>query len=78
MYGIATMIRGYLIMRSGYFPKVFGVLFMIAGAGFFLRTWTFILAPRYSSELMLVPMAAAGIPFMLWLLIRGVRRPLSP
>jgi hypothetical protein len=74
MYGIATMIRGYLIMRSGYFPSVFGVLFIIGGAGFFLRTWTFILAPAYGSDLMLLPMAAAGIPFMLWLLIRGPKR----
>lgn len=73
MYGIATMLRGYLIMRSGYFPKVFGVLFIIGGAGFFLRTWTYILAPRYGSNLMLLPMAAAGVPFMLWLLIRGVK-----
>lgn len=74
LYGIATMIRGYLIMRSWYFPKAFGVLFIIGGAGFFLRTATFILAPRYSTDLMLLPMAAAGIPFMLWLLIRGVKQ----
>jgi hypothetical protein len=73
LYGIATMIRGYLIMRSGYFPKVFGWLFMLGGAGFFLRTATYVLAPAYSSELMLLPIAAAGIPFMLWLLIRGVK-----
>jgi hypothetical protein len=72
LYGIATMIRGYLIMRAPYFPSVFGVLFIIAGAGFVLRTSTFILAPAYSSYLMLLPMAVAGIPFMLWLLIRGV------
>jgi hypothetical protein len=71
MYGIATMLRGYLIARSGYFPKVFGVLFMIGGAGFFLRCATYILAPRYSSPLMLMPMAAAGIPFMIWLLARA-------
>ena len=40
LYGIATMIRGYLIMRSGYFPAVFGV----AGAGFFIHTATFLRA----------------------------------
>jgi hypothetical protein len=74
LYGTATMIRGFLIMRSGYFPKVFGVLFVIGGAGFFLRTTTFLLAPAYSSQLLLLPMAAAGIPFMLWLLIRGPKR----
>jgi hypothetical protein len=73
LYGIATMIRGYLIMRSGYFPRVFGWLFMLGGAGFFLRTTTYVLMPAYSSELMLLPIAAAGIPFMFWLLIRGVK-----
>ena len=70
LYGIATMIRGYLIARAGYIPRVFGVLFILGGAGFFLRTTTFLLAPRYSSDVMLLPMAAAGIPFMLWLLLR--------
>jgi hypothetical protein len=73
LYGIATMIRGYLIMRSGYFPSLFGVLFIIGGAGFFLRTATYILAPGYSSDVMLLPMAVAGIPFMLWLVTRGPR-----
>jgi hypothetical protein len=73
LYGIATMIRGYLIMRSGYFPRIFGVLFIIGGAGFFLRTATYVLAPAYGTDLMLLPMAAAGIPFMLWLLIRGLK-----
>lgn len=70
LYGTATAIRGYLIMRSGYLPRVFGVLFMIGGVGFFVRTWTFILAPAYSSELLLMPMALAGIPFTFWLLLR--------
>ncbi len=74
LYGIATMIRGWLIERSGYFPRIFGILFIIGGAGFFLRSLTFILAPRYSSGLMLLPMAVAGIPFLVWLLVRAPSR----
>ena len=65
------MIRGYLIVRSGYFPAVFGVLFLIGGAGFFLRTATFLLAPSYSSGYLLLPLAVAGVPFMVWLFLRG-------
>lgn len=72
MYGIATMIRGYLIMRSGYLPRVLGILFIIGGAGFFLRSATYILAPSYSSPVLLMPMALAQIPMMLWLLFRGI------
>jgi len=72
LYGTASMIRGYLIARSTYLPRILGVLFMIGGAGFFLRSATYILAPKYSSPLLLIPMALAGIPMMAWLLFRGI------
>jgi hypothetical protein len=73
LYGIASVIRGYLIARSTYLPRILGVLFIIGGAGFFMRSATYLLAPKFSSPLWLMPMALAGIPMMLWLLIRGVR-----
>jgi len=66
------MIRGYLIMRSHYLPSALGVLLMIGGACFFLRSTTYLLAPAYSSPLLLMPMALAGIPMMVWLLARGI------
>ena len=72
LYGIASMIRGYLIARSTYLPRILGILFIIGGAGFFLRSATHLLAPEYSSWLLLLPMAFAGIPTMAWLLIRGI------
>ena len=71
-YGIASMLRGYLIARSGYLPRFIGVLFIIGGASFFLRSITYIVAPSYSSALMLLPMAPAGLALMGWLLFRGV------
>ena len=73
LYGIETMIRGYLFLRSTYLPRILGALLIVGGAGFFLRTTTYLLAPRYSSPLMLLPMALAGVPLLLWLLIRGGR-----
>jgi hypothetical protein len=72
MYGIASMIRGYLITRSRYLPRFIGVLLMIGGAGFFLRSATYVLAPSFSSGFLLLPMILAGIPLTAWLLIRGV------
>ena len=74
MYGIATMLRGYLIAKSGYLPKLIGILFMIGGAGFFLRSAAFLLAPTYSSSLFLMPLALASIALTAWLLTRGVDR----
>ncbi|HYC91024.1 MAG TPA: DUF4386 domain-containing protein [Thermoanaerobaculia bacterium] len=72
MYGIASMIRGYLIARSGYLPRVLGILLVAGGAGFLMRSVTYIIAPSLSSPLLLLPMALAGIPLMAWLLFRGV------
>ena len=74
MYGIATAIRGYLMTRSGYFPKVIGILMMIGGGGFILRTITMLLAPSLSSPILLIPMAFGGIPLMLWMLYAGLRQ----
>ena len=72
LYGTASMTRGYLIARSTYLPRVLGVLLVIGGACFFLRSATYVLAPKYSSPLLLVPMALAGITMMGWLLFRGI------
>ena len=73
MYGIASMIRGYLIARSGYLPRILGILLVIGGAGFFLRSTTYLIAPSLSSPILLLPMAVAGLPLMAWLLFRGIR-----
>lgn len=75
MYGIASTIRGYLIARSGYLPRVLGILLMLGGVGFFLRSTTYLLAPSLSSPLLLLPMAPAMISLMAWLLFRGIRSP---
>ncbi len=72
MYGIASMIRGYLIARSRYLPRLLGILLLIGGAGFFVRSATFLLAPAYSSSLLLLPMILAMISLTAWFLVRGV------
>lgn len=77
-YGTASAIRGFLIMRSGYLPKVLGILLMIGGAGFILRSFAYILVPQYGSPLMLIPMGIAGIPLTFWLLFKGVKREAVP
>ncbi len=71
-YGLATIIRGYLVYRSGYLPRVLGALFMIGGAGFLLSNALFVLAPSYATQRLLFAMAPAGAAMLLWLLVKGV------
>ena len=74
-YGVACVLRGYLIFRSGYLPKAIGALFALAGLGFVTRNFALVLAPAYASDLLLLPMFLAGVSLTVWLLVRGVDVP---
>jgi hypothetical protein len=74
-YGIASVLRGYLIFRSGYLPRFIGVLLMLAGLGFITKSFTRVLAPAYASDALLLPMFLAGVSLTVWLLVRGVDVP---
>ncbi|MCO6450770.1 MAG: DUF4386 domain-containing protein [Caldilineales bacterium] len=69
-----VLILGYLIYKSGYFPKVLGVLFLIAGAGYLFDSFALLLVPSYQTTPIFIalPIAVAEIAFPLWLLIKGV------
>jgi hypothetical protein len=71
-YGIAALLRGYLIFRSGFLPRALGALLALGGAGFITRNFALVLAPAYASDLLLLPMSLAAVALAVWLLARGV------
>ncbi|MBV8799750.1 MAG: DUF4386 domain-containing protein [Alphaproteobacteria bacterium] len=71
-YGVSWMVLGYLIYVSRYLPKWLGMLMAFAGACFVVENFGLILAPAYSSDLFLAPMAIAMLVLAGWLVIRGV------
>ncbi|HWS73335.1 MAG TPA: DUF4386 domain-containing protein [Thermoanaerobaculia bacterium] len=71
-YGIATLLRGYLIYRSRYLPKFLGALLILAGLGFIAKNFLLVLTPRYASDFLLLPMFVAGLSLTLWFLIKGI------
>lgn len=73
-YGIAWIIRGYLTFKSGYLPRSLGVLMLVAGLGFVAKTLTYLLAPSFSSDLLLAPMFLTAVSVMIWMLTKGVRQ----
>jgi hypothetical protein len=74
-YGAGTLLVGYLLFRSRYFPRFLGVLMAISGLGFMVRTFMGVLAPGYSTAFLLYPVGLAGLALTLWLLLRGVDLP---
>jgi len=71
-YGLAWIVRGYLIFRSQYLPRFLGVLFVVAGVGFVSRNIAVVLAPKYASDLLLVPMFVAMLTMTVWMFTKGV------
>lgn len=74
-YGVANVLLGWLMYRSGYLPRVLGVGMGIAGMAFVVRTFLVVLAPAAASPLLLVTAAVAFIPLIVWLLAKGVDVP---
>jgi hypothetical protein len=75
-FGVECVILGHLIARSGYMPKVIGVLMQIAGVCYLINSFSLILSPPLSSRLfpaILLPSLIAELSLALWLLMKGVR-----
>jgi hypothetical protein len=68
---------GLLIIRSGYLPRVLGVLLMIASAGFAVNLLDKFLTPAFYpaafTQLAMTLSAIGVLPTMLWMLIKGAR-----
>ena len=73
-YGTAALVRGYLMLRSGYLPRALGGLFMLGGVCFIMKNFLVVLAPQYDFPYVLAPMFLAMIALTLWLWIKGIDR----
>ena len=67
---------GVLIYKSGFIPKVFGILFVIETIFGLMSVAAHFLIPNGTLETMLLlPGTIAEFSFMFWLLIRGINEP---
>lgn len=75
-WGLWLIPLGILVYRSGFIPRVFGVLLILGGMAYLVESFAFILFPGPKGlflSMMFVVFATAEIAFMLWLLIKGAR-----
>lgn len=73
-FAFTCFVLGYLIFRSGYFPRILGVLMAIAGLSYLTNSFTLLLAPAYAGRIfpVLVLALIGELSLCLWLLVKGV------
>ena len=74
-WGLWLLPFGYLVIRSGFLPKVLGAFLVLGGLGYVIGVFWQILMPNTNfPEFLLLPSAVGEIGICLWLLVVGVHR----
>jgi len=74
-FGACCVVLGYLIFKSGFFPKLLGVLVAVAGLCYLVNSLAVILSPAAFSILfpaILLPAFVGELSLALWLTLKGV------
>jgi hypothetical protein len=74
-WGLWLFPFGMLVIRSGFIPRVFGVLLMIAGAAYLASAFATLVLPQYEPLVSQValPLEVAELPIVFWLLTWGAK-----
>jgi hypothetical protein len=73
-WGLWLLPFGLLVLRSGFIPRILGVLLIVGCFGYLAVSTTSLLFPAYASTVNpLVGLAFGEILIILWLVIKGVR-----
>jgi Domain of unknown function (DUF4386) len=75
-FGLWLLPLGYLVVRSGWFPKAIGVLLIAGCVGYLVDTFAQFLAPGVADGIeafVLAPAAIGELSLVAWLLVKGVR-----
>lgn len=75
-WGLWLLPFGLLVYRSGFIPRIFGLLILVNGLAYIILCFTFILFPDYKSIVykIVLPFLFIGeVPIIFWLLIKGIQ-----
>jgi hypothetical protein len=72
IFGIHLLLLGYMVYKSGYKPKILGIILMITGIGYLLTSMRPYLFPDVRINFAQYTFYGE-ILFMIWLLIRGYK-----
>ncbi|MGI2329134.1 DUF4386 domain-containing protein [Planococcus sp. YIM B11945] len=76
-FSVHLLLLGYLIFKSGFIPKVFGILMLLSGLGYFIDNILWVLLANDTdlmaifSLIVFVLAVIAELAFGIWLLVKG-------
>ncbi len=74
-FGLACLVSGHLIFKSGYLPKFVGALMQVAGVCYLIACFSALFAPAFANVIspgILIPSLIGESSLCLWLLVMGV------
>jgi hypothetical protein len=74
-FGFHLLLLGYLVYKSGFWPRIIGALLALASLGYLAQSYGHMVAPQYDSILAAVVLVLAipgELAFTAWLLWKGV------
>ena len=76
-WGLWLFPLGILVMRSGFIPRILGVLLMFAGSAYVVSSLTALFLPQYAQLVGLLAsvLEVGELPLIVWLLVWGARAP---
>ena len=67
-----VLLLGYLVFKSGFLPRILGILLMLAGLCYTVSAVLFFLFPNFDATILGLFAFIGESLFYLWLLIKGV------
>ncbi|HET7498035.1 MAG TPA: DUF4386 domain-containing protein [Candidatus Eisenbacteria bacterium] len=76
-WGLWLFPFGILVLRSGFLPRVLGVLLMIAGSAYLVSSVTTLAMPAYKAAVtrVMMPLYFGEVPIIFWLMLKGAKVP---
>jgi hypothetical protein len=74
-FGMSCLVAGYLMFQSGYFPKILGVLQVMAGVSYLINSSAQLLVPALANKMfpaIVLPAFIGELGTCLWLIVKGV------
>lgn len=74
-FGFYCLIVGYVLYKSKYLPKLFGVLYAVTGLCYLVNSFTMLLSKGFENPLFIylaIPIFIGELSLCLWLLIKGI------